>query len=120
MKLPLSRQPVSPVLSSRLGGLILRLDKRQYAIKGQIRSYSTSINNDIDSILLEINKPTSKLPKVAKVYSNLADLDTIIQIEQENRNKQGVYGLLNTKNKKLYIGSARDITKRFKEHYRGE
>ena len=105
---------------------------------GQNRSYSTSTftfvsgspdglgtggqepTKDIESILSSISIRPGSLPKPVKVYSNLANLDTIIEIEQENRNKQGVYGFLNTKNNKLYVGSARDITKRFKEHYRGD
>ena len=126
MKSQLSRQSVlkknpvliSSILNSRHGGLLIRQDTKQFVIKNHIRFSSTSLN--IDSIISDISIDPGSLPKVTKIYTNLADLGTIINIEQENRNKQGVYGFLNIKNNKIYIGSARDITKRFKEHYRGD
>lgn len=48
----------------------------------------------------------------------LSDLTTIIKLKQKNKRRGGVYGFLNIQSKKVYTGSSRNITKRFKEHYR--
>jgi hypothetical protein len=80
---------------------------------------STAVG-DVNSVLSEACLTSTKVPSPVKVYSDLSNINTIIKIEQENRKKSGVYGFINLKSKKLYIGSARDITKRFKEHHKGE
>lgn len=53
--------------------------------------------------------------KPEKVYTN-ADIDKVV-IYSENKNKSGIYLWKNTINKKKYIGSAKNLRKRFYDYY---
>lgn len=39
----------------------------------------------------------------------------ITQIETELKNKSGIYGVFNKETNQIYVGSAQDLVKRFKE-----
>jgi hypothetical protein len=55
-----------------------------------------------------------------KVFSDLNNIDTIKSYRNELKNKQGVYGIINTINKKQYIGSSKDLYLRLLEHVVGK
>ncbi len=42
------------------------------------------------------------------------------QILIENKNKSGIYRIVNNVNSKSYIGSAVNLSRRFYEHFRGD
>jgi group I intron endonuclease len=58
----------------------------------------------------------SPSPKPLLIYKDLSNPSTIISICQDNLNKSGIYGFYLPITNKIYIGSAQDLIKRFKEH----
>ena len=54
--------------------------------------------------------------KPVKIYDNLNSLDTLKKIREDNKNKAGIYSIINKVNGKIYIGSA--ITGRIYERFR--
>jgi len=56
--------------------------------------------------------------KSIKIYKDLSNKETIKSIKKENKQKIGVYGFYNNINGKIYIGSSKNISKRFNEHMR--
>ena len=68
------------------------------------------------SPILLTHKVTELLPcKPVKIYDNLNSLDTLKNIKEDNKNKAGIYSIINKQNGKIYICSA--ITGRIYERF---
>uniref|UniRef100_Q33762 Orf301 protein n=1 Tax=Allomyces macrogynus TaxID=28583 RepID=Q33762_ALLMA len=65
-------------------------------------------------IIIPFTSGTHHTP--CKIYHDLSDSGVLNLIEQENRNKAGIYGIINNKTNKIYIGSAVNLHKRLVEH----
>lgn len=57
------------------------------------------------------------MPKPIKIFNNLSNSKTITQIETELKNKSGIYGVFNKETNQIYVSSAQDLIKNFKEHW---
>lgn len=87
-------------------------------------NFNNSNNIEFNSILsLAISIPFSiseVMPKPIGVFNDLSNPKTITQIETELKNKSGIYGVLNRETSQIYVGSAQDLVKRFKEHLKSD
>lgn len=55
-----------------------------------------------------------------KVFFDLNNIDSMKSYRDELKNKQGIYGIVNTINTKQYIGSSKDLYVRLLEHVAGK
>lgn len=60
------------------------------------------------------------MPKPIKIFNDLSDPKIITQIETELKNKSDIYGIFNKDTSQIYVGSAQDLVKRFKEHLKSD
>jgi hypothetical protein len=77
----------------------------------KLRSFSTLTKNS----KIELNKFID-IPSSINSYSNLDNIETIIQIRKSFKNKAVIYGIANNLNNKIYIGSTTNSDKRFFYH----
>jgi hypothetical protein len=54
------------------------------------------------------------MPKPIKIYNDLFNPKIITQIETELKNKSDTYGILNKDTSQIYVDSAQNLIKRFK------
>ena len=107
----------SPIVHKYLnhGTLMCLHAKSNYIIKTKnfaIRHYSSLIT---DKVVSEAQVINIKAPCRENYYDNAYDLKSLIL--NDNKNKSGIYKFTNKLNGHFYIGSSKDLSKRFIKYF---